>query len=62
MSIPYIWSGAAPANWALTLRHEDSFADLLGRSKIRWRTMESGFRRLHVVLRLTSGVWLVSDE
>src|SRR5437660_9023293 len=58
----YIWSGATPANWALTLRHKDWFADLRGRSKIRWRTMESGFRRLHVVLRLASGAWLVSEE
>lgn len=58
----YIWSGAAPANWALTLRHKDSYADLRGRSKIRWRIMESGFRRLHVVLKLASGEWLVSEE
>jgi hypothetical protein len=58
----YIWSGAAPANWALTLRHKTAYADLRGRSKIRWRTMESGFRRLHVVLKLANGAWLVSEE
>jgi hypothetical protein len=58
----YIWSGACPANWALTLRHKTSYADLTGRSKIRWRTMETGFRRLHIILKLADGTWLVSEE
>jgi hypothetical protein len=58
----YIWSGACPGNWALTLRHKDAHADLTGRSKIRWRTLETGFRRLHVILKLSEGTWLVSDE
>ena len=58
----YIWSGACPANWALTLRHKTSYADLTGRSKIRWRTMQTGFRRLHIILKLADGTWLVSDE
>jgi len=58
----YIWSGACPGNWALTLRHKDAFADLTGRARIRWRTMETGFRRLHIVLKLADGTWLVSDE
>lgn len=58
----YIWSGAAPANWALTLRHKEAYADLRGRSKVRWRTMQSGFRRLHVVVKLAEGACLVSEE
>src|SRR5260370_4416909 len=58
----YIWSGACPANWALTLRHKDSFADLTGRSRIRWRTMETGFRQLHIILKLADRTWLVSVE
>ena len=58
----YIWSGAAPANCALTLRHREAYANLRGRSKIRWRTLESEFRRLHIVLRLADGTWLVSEE
>jgi hypothetical protein len=58
----YIWSGACPANWALTLRHKQAYASLTGRAKIRWRTMQTGFRRLHVILRLADGTWLVSAE
>jgi len=58
----YIWSGACPANWALTLRHRHAYASLTGRSKIRWRTMQTGYRHLHVIVRVADGAWLVSDE
>lgn len=58
----YIWSGACPANWALTLRHKRYYADLRGRARIRWRTMETGFRQLHIILRLADGTWLISDQ
>ena len=58
----YIWSGECKGNWALTLRDRTSLVDLTGRSKIRWRTEQAGFRRLHVILKLADGSWLVSDE
>ena len=58
----YIWSGACPANWALTLRHKSSYADLTGRARIRWRTMTTGFRQVHIILKLADGTWLVSDQ
>lgn len=58
----YIWSGACPANWAVTLRHRTDYANLTGRSKIRWRTLETGFRQLHAIVKLADGTWLVSDE
>src|SRR5438270_5615303 len=47
----YIWSGACSANWALTLKHKDAYADLTGRAKVRWRTRISGFRRLHIIVK-----------
>lgn len=58
----YIWSGHCPGNWALTLKHKEAYADLTGRARIRWRTMETGFRRLHIILKLADGSWLVSEE
>jgi len=58
----YIWSGECKGNWALTLRDRTSLVDLTGRSKIRWRTEQAGFRRLHVILKLADGSWLISDE
>lgn len=57
----YIWSGTAPANWAVSLRHKDSAVDLTGQAKIRWRSKQAGFRQLRIVLKLGNGTWLVSD-
>ena len=57
----YVWSGACPANWAVTLKHRSSDADLTGSAVIRWRTRQSGFRQLRIVLKLPDGRWLVSD-
>jgi hypothetical protein len=58
----YIWSGECRGNWALTLHDKASMVDLTGRSKIRWRTLQAGFRQLHIILKLEDGTWLVSDE
>jgi hypothetical protein len=57
----YIWSGTATGNWAVSLRHKESYVDLSGQAKIRWRAKQAGFRRLRIVLRLADGSWLVSD-
>ena len=57
----YIWSGACPANWAVTLKHKSDDADLTGPAVIRWRSRQSGFRQLRIILKLSGGPWLVSD-
>lgn len=57
----YIWSGACPANWAVTLKHKSDDADLTGPAVIRWRSRQSGFRQLRIILKLSGGRWLVSD-
>jgi hypothetical protein len=43
------------------LRNKASYADLTGLAKIRWRTKQSGFRRLHIIVKLAGGAWMVSD-
>lgn len=58
----YIWSGTANGNWAVTLRHRESFADLTGLARIRWRSKQAGFRQLRIVVKLADGKWLVSDH
>lgn len=57
----YIWSGACPANWAVTLKHKSDDANLTGPAVIRWRSRQSGFRQLRIILKLSGGPWLVSD-
>jgi hypothetical protein len=58
----YVWSGEADAAWAVTLGHRRTWVDLRGPARVRWRAHQSGFRRLHLVLRLADGSWIVSDE
>lgn len=59
----YIWSGSAPANWALTLRDKNNYVDLSGPvARIRWRTKEAGFHLLRPVLKLADGTFLVGDH
>ncbi len=58
----YIWSGEAERNWAISLRHTTSLLDLSGAAKIRWRSKQTGFRQLRVILKLADGRWLVSDQ
>jgi len=58
----YIWSGLCLGNWAVTLRHSEHQMNLTGPSKIKWRSKQSGFRKLHVILKLSDGSWLVSRQ
>ena len=58
----YVWSGLCKGNWAVTLKHKDFLIDLNGYAKIKWRSKQSGFRQLHLILKLADGTWLVSDR
>jgi hypothetical protein len=58
----YIWSGLCKGNWVVTLKKTKSYVDLSGYAKIIWRSKQSGFRCLHLVIKLTDGTWLVSDQ
>ena len=58
----YVWSGLCPSNWAVTLKDRRSYVDLSGFAKIKWRTKQSGFRCLRILLKLADGTWLVSDQ
>jgi hypothetical protein len=57
----YVWDGTCAGNCGVTLREKSSNVDLTGQAKIRWRTKQSGFRRLHLILKLANGTWIVSD-
>jgi hypothetical protein len=58
----YIWSGVAPGNWAVSLRHRNQAVDMTGQSKIRWRSKQSGFRQLRLIVKLADGAWLIGDQ
>jgi hypothetical protein len=58
----YVWTGTCPAPAVVTLRHRASWVDLTGQAKVRWRTKQSGFHLLRIVLKLADGTWLVSDR
>ena len=58
----YVWSGMCQGNWAVTLKHQKSFADLTEFAKIKWRTKQSGFRQLRILLKLADSSWLVSNQ
>jgi hypothetical protein len=58
----YTWSGLCLGNWAVTLQLKTGHMDLSSFSKIRWRSKQSGFRELHIVLKLADGSWLVSRQ
>jgi len=58
----YIWTGTCAGNCAIALRDKSSVVDLTGLAKIRWRTKQTGFRELRLILKLSSGAWLVSDH
>lgn len=58
----YIWSGRSVAsNWAVSLEPTSGPFDLTGQAKVRWRSKQSGFRVLRIIVQLESGDWLVSN-
>lgn len=58
----YIWSGECRGNWALTLRHKNQLVDLTGDAKVKFRSRQSGFRELRIIVKLSDGSWLISDQ
>jgi hypothetical protein len=59
---PYgVWSGTAPAPFAMTFRLKDNYVDLTGLATIRWFTKTSGFHVVRPVVKLANGNLLVGD-
>lgn len=57
----YVWSGPCPGTWAVSLRHRSRLMDLSGDARVVWRTKQSGFRQLRLIVGLSDGTWLISD-
>lgn len=58
----HIWTGLCASNCAVALRDKNNYVDLTGLAKIRWLTKTSGFQKVHPILKLADGTWLVGDH
>src|SRR3989442_12500818 len=60
----YIWLGACAAGpCAITLKDKTDYLDLSNSmAKVVWRTKQTGFRQLRLVLKLADGSFLISDR
>jgi hypothetical protein len=60
--IPDVWMGFTTSPVALTLRHKDSYLDLTGLTRVRWRTRTENLHVLHPVVKLADGKLLVGSQ
>ncbi len=58
----YIWSGACTQVCGFTLYDPTAYLDLRGLAKVTWRTKETGFHQLRLMLKLAGGKMLVGDK
>lgn len=58
----YTYTGETIENWALTVSDKNAFWNLTGDGRIRFRTRNSGYRFLHVVIKTADGKYFVSEE
>ena len=56
------WSGLCETPCAVALRDKGNYVDLTGLAKVRWNTKVSGFHKVHLIVKLADGTWLVGDH
>jgi hypothetical protein len=57
----HVWTGLCSPACAVTLKLKDSYADLSGKSHIKWYSKTSGFHSIRPVVKLADGTLLVGD-
>ena len=58
----HVWTGLCTTPCAVAFRHKASMADLSGLARIRWNTKMSGFHKVHPIVKLSDGTWLIGDR
>ena len=58
----YTYTGETVGNWALTVSDKTSFWNLAADGRVRFKTRNSGYRFLHVVIKTADGRYFVSEE
>jgi len=58
----YTYTGETTTNWALTVSDKANLWDVTGGGKIRFKTQNTGYRFLHVVIKTADGKYFASEE
>ena len=58
----YTYTGETTTHWALTVSDKTSFWDVTGGGKVRFKTQNTGYRFLHVVIKTADGRYFASEE
>ena len=61
-SPPHLFTGMCERTCAAALRDPKNFVDLSGLGKIRWNTKVSGLHRIHPIIKLADGRWLLGEH
>jgi hypothetical protein len=59
---PHLWTGMCEQTCAAALRDKNNFVDLSGFGKIRWLVKVSGVHRVHPIVKLADGTWLLGEH
>ena len=55
----HLWTGLCTTPCGAALRDRANYVDLTGAAKIRWLTKVSGLHKVHPIVKLADGTWLV---
>ena len=58
----YTYTGETTTNWALTVSDKANLWDVTRGGKIRFKTQNTGYRFLHVVIKTADGKYYASEE
>ena len=58
----YTYTGESTANWAITVSDKAALWDTSGGGKVRFKTQNTGYRFVHVVIKTADGKYFASEE
>ena len=59
---PHVWTGLSTSPCAVAFRDKANYVDLTGLARVRWLTKVSGFHKVHPIVKLADGTWLIGDH
>ena len=58
----HLWTGVCQQVCGAALRDKNNYVDLSGLAKIHWQVRISGLHRIHPMLKLADGTWLLGEH